>query len=123
MFTHMVHRENKGDILQIDKVAFHFGSLLKGLTYLHDNLIAHMDISLENMLYAPIPSRFYPNDPAPGTILCDFGQSMQLPSIDTMLSATKQNFRGRIKYMAPEIYSGKDYNPFKVLLGLFLYAY
>ena len=122
LFSHVSNREAKGNRLSLEEVSYHFNKILQGTNHLHERLIAHLDIALENVLLAPTPSRFHPHSSAPGSVLCDLGQAVQLLAADDMLPGTREFYRGRTQYMAPEIFSGKSYNAFKVFFLFFFFS-
>ena len=69
-------------------------SLLQGVSYLHDNKIAHRDLKLENLMFG------MPGDIQTLKIL-DFGFSKKLQGLEDILST----ICGSPQYVAPEILS------------------
>jgi serine/threonine protein kinase len=108
MFSLVQDRESKCNPLSRREAAFYFQRFLRGVAFLHQRGIAHLDLSLENSLHAPRPSAAGNPLPAlaeaPGLVLCDLGQAVQLGEGREMLGP---NFRrGREAYMSPEMWEG-----------------
>ena len=74
-----------------------FKQLISAVKFLHRRRVAHLDISLENILIHPNSLHIK---------LIDFGAALILPSQCFDLIG----FRGKLAYMAPETYAGQKFN-------------
>ncbi|XP_051056510.1 sperm motility kinase-like [Phodopus roborovskii] len=87
-----------------------FQQMVTAVHFLHQRLIAHRDIKLENILI----------DRAGNVKLCDFGLAIQLKEGQMLKKGC-----GSLHYMAPEILAGKPYDGLAVdmwSLGVVLYV-
>lgn len=87
-----------------------FQQVVVAVHFLHQRLIAHRDIKLENILI----------DRAGNVKLCDFGMAIQLKEGQTLKRRC-----GSLHYMAPEVLAGKPYDGLAVdmwSLGVVLYV-
>ncbi|XP_051032307.1 putative sperm motility kinase W [Phodopus roborovskii] len=87
-----------------------FQQVVTAVHFLHQRLIAHRDIKLENILI----------DRAGNVKLCDFGLAIQLKEGQMLKESC-----GSLHYMAPEILAGKPYDGLAVdmwSLGVVLYV-
>ncbi|XP_045825589.1 serine/threonine-protein kinase SAPK7-like isoform X2 [Trifolium pratense] len=80
--------------LSEDKARYVFQQLISGVSYCHDMEICHRDLKLENTLLDGKRIR-----------ICDFGFSKSY-----LLHSTPNSRIGTPSYIAPEIFSGKEYN-------------
>jgi serine/threonine protein kinase len=93
-----VHRLKECETARIVK------HMLLGLQYIHDHDFAHMDMSPENVLIG-----------SDGSVkIADFGLAVQLTTSTgtrkyELLPGVSGGI-GKVPYMAPELYSGKDYD-------------
>lgn len=96
----------------IEDLAIHLPDLvlqlLEGVQFLHENLVAHLDLKPENLL-ASITD---PSDPK--LTIIDFSCAVRVANQSTLITGVL----GTDGYMAPEIGSG-PYNPFKADLWSF----
>lgn len=92
LFDVVVDRGN----LQEEEARVVFKQMAQGLQYLHEQGIAHQDISLENVLYDSEQSH--------RAVIIDFGLSVQCQSTKDHILNTRA---GKLFYMSPEMYSGK----------------
>jgi len=84
--------------------------LAKGLHYIHQHGICHLDLSLENILLTK----------ADEIRICDFGQAQTKRKIHD-----RDLRRGKPKYMSPEVYRLQEYDGFKAdiwSLGIILWG-
>jgi len=72
--------------------------MAKGVSFLHNNGISHLDLSLENMLLTS-------NDEIR---ICDFGQAQEKRFFESFSPR-----RGKLGYMCPEVYKFHPYDGFK----------
>ncbi|GLE01456.1 hypothetical protein PINS_up010286 [Pythium insidiosum] len=72
----------------------YFRQVIEGVQFLHDNGVAHRDLSLENVLLK--------NDVCK---ICDFGLATEANRV------CRGERVGKAYYMAPEIVEGADYDP------------
>ncbi|CAJ1398499.1 unnamed protein product [Effrenium voratum] len=90
----------------------YYRQVVDGVNYCHDQLVAHRDLKLENLLL----------DRSRECVkIIDFGFAAHVPSRDTKLKA----FCGTPSYMAPEIIRGEGYSGFAAdvwALGVVLFA-
>lgn len=77
-----------------------FRQIALGTHYLHRNNIAHLDLSLENVLL----------DKYDNAKICDFGMARNLNNVHVSDASDRP---GKICYMAPEILAGQPYDPKK----------
>lgn len=95
---------------------FYFKQILKGLLYMHNLGIAHMDLKLENIIIDTFNNKIK---------IIDFGHSKVFHDsahIDTFI--LKKNMYGSLAYIAPEEFLEIEYNPEKVDIwacGIILY--
>jgi len=76
-----------------------FGKIVQGVKFLHSNGIAHLDLSLENVLLEK-----------DGTVkLCDFGAAREVKHRGRL----KNLLAGKLNYAAPEILDNRPFDPFK----------
>jgi serine/threonine-protein kinase SRK2 len=100
--------------------------MMSGVHHMHSQNICHLDISLENLLITD-------NDVLK---ICDFGVAIECAAPDALLTLDDPDRRpGKLRYMAPEIFHMKPYNPrlcdvwscgvvlFVMLLGGFPFEY
>ena len=89
-----------------------FAELAQSVNLMHNNLnIPHRDLSIENVLMSVDETHF---------ILCDFGLATEFEK-----GETTTDICGKPSYVAPEIYEGVPYDPFKAdifALGVILFC-
>ncbi|KAF9691764.1 hypothetical protein EKO04_010275 [Ascochyta lentis] len=116
------------DILSIDIVQRVFAEMVSAVRYLHEKLIVHRDIKLENVLLnvpvATVPLLKHPQShPYPIATLTDLGLSRRIPAApESPLLTTRC---GSEDYAAPEILLGQPYDGRSTdawALGVLLYA-
>jgi serine/threonine protein kinase len=83
-----------------EEVTEYLKQFLTGVYHLHQLNVAHLDLSLENVLLSPDQSK---------VMIIDFGLAIKCPQG----SMIPPNPVGKLQYMAPEVYSRQSYNPFK----------
>jgi len=76
-----------------------FKQLVSGVEYIHNNMICHLDLSLENMLLSE-------NEELK---ICDFGLAREMKDI-SKFPAELRNKPGKLGYMAPEIFAGQPFD-------------
>jgi serine/threonine protein kinase len=91
----MDDRKKKMSFRRIKKYAL---MMAKGVAFIHKHGIAHLDLSLENMLLTSEDE----------IRICDFGQAQQ-----NRLFRAFSPRRGKLTYMAPEIYCFHPYDGYK----------
>jgi serine/threonine protein kinase len=104
------HVEDGGVGLRKGKIWFR--QLARGVRFLHSNNIAHLDLSLENVLL----------DQYDNVKICDFGMARDLSE---PCESREVDRPGKVAYMAPEIFEGCCYDPkqadvFSLGVNLFL---
>eukprot|EP00925_Amoebophrya_sp_RCC4383_P001747 GSA25T00015444001.1 len=122
---------NKKQLRRITEntVRDYFWQICDGIEYLHQNLVVHRDIKLENLLlhYGPSSEGASGNSTSgQGQIktivkIVDFGFAVKLQSPCQKLKV----FCGTPSYMSPEIVAGKEYSGFQSdvwALGVVLYV-
>jgi len=78
-----------------------FSQILSGLAHLHSRNVAHLDLSLENLLVG-----------SDGTIkICDFGLARKFDRHRKLPNG--RNRPGKYGYMAPEVLAGNDFDGVK----------
>jgi len=77
-----------------------FRKILEAVKFLHSNGIAHLDLSLENVLI---------NSDVSELRLCDFGAARESKQGERL----KNVLVGKLNYAAPEILDGRPFEPFK----------
>ncbi|KAJ4294015.1 hypothetical protein N0V90_007704 [Kalmusia sp. IMI 367209] len=116
------------DLLGVDLVQRIFAELVSATRYLHDKLIVHRDIKLENVLLnipvSTVPLLKNPRShPYPIATLTDLGLSRRIPAPpESPLLTTRC---GSEDYAAPEILLGQPYDGRQTdawALGVLLYA-
>jgi|Transcript_3169 serine/threonine protein kinase len=90
-----------------------FKQLAQGLAYLHRNHVAHLDLSLENVLL----------DKNDNVKICDFGMARDV-SVSRKCSGSRER-PGKVAYMAPEVFAGMSFDAkkadvFSIGVDLFL---
>ncbi|EGW12447.1 Sperm motility kinase [Cricetulus griseus] len=96
--------------LQEEQAQHIFTQLVCAVHYCHENIIAHRDIKLYNILL----------DDKGNIKLCDFGLAGRVTS-----GQGTKGFCGTLEYCAPELFSGKEYDPKAVdiwSMGVVLFA-
>jgi len=97
----------RGRQLSLSCARRYFLMLAKGLHYIHKRNVSHLDISMENVLITK----------ADELRICDFGQAEQ--------KRYCKGFKGKTKYVAPEVYAGEEFDGFKAdvwSVGIVLWA-
>lgn len=86
-----------------------FRQLVEGVEYIHSNKIAHMDLSMENIMM-----HYTEPNSKPTVKIIDFGMAVMVGKDDkeTMKLYQGDLVRGKPSYMAPEVFEQKDINPF-----------
>jgi len=99
-----------GQHLSFTQIRKYFTMIAKGLEFIHQHNISHLDLSLENILLTKTNE----------IRICDFGQAQTKRIIyDPNLR------RGKPKYMSPEVYGLQKYDGFKAdiwSLGIILWG-
>jgi serine/threonine protein kinase len=110
--------ENKSLFVNEFKVKKIFSQIVKGVSFLHSIGIAHLDLSLENIMI----------DKDEEIHIIDFGVArLKNVKSDTWIckSCDESHRPGKIKYMCPELFSGNIWEPFSAdifTLGVILYC-
>jgi len=96
-----------------------FSQIVDAVAHLHLHEVAHLDLSLENIL---LDAHGVPK-------LCDFGVARILPSLERYTrgagTSSDANHPGKLRYMAPEVFEGYDFDAFKAdsfSLGVILFC-
>ena len=76
----------------------YFAQLMSGVMHLHSRGICHLDLCMENLLIAKNKA----------LKICDFGSAREILSPDSMRFPTP---RGKLKYMAPEMFALEEVWP------------
>lgn len=90
LFDHIC---NRGRICE-DEARYFFQQIISGVSYCHYKEICHRDLKLENILVDGIKLK-----------ICDFGHSKSY-----LLHSRPKSMIGTPKYIAPEVFSGKEYD-------------
>jgi len=92
-FEHVQQLALKGDRLDQEFIKASFSMIAKGVAYIHNNNMCHLDLSLENVLLSEGVAK-----------ICDFGLAREGRCFK---SATDSP--GKIPYMAPEVFRRQVY--------------
>jgi len=88
---------------------FYYKQIIEAINYIHNLHIAHLDLKLENIMINVITKTVK---------LIDFGESR------ICINNKLNGIHGTIPYIAPEEFTDKEYDPFKIdiwALGIILY--
>jgi len=92
--------KSQGRQLSFSNCRRYLWMLAKGLNFVHQQGISHLDLSLENILITKKDE----------LRICDFGQAERGRYIEPSDSDVR---KGKAKYMAPEVYNSQHYDGFK----------
>jgi len=96
----ITNMKSQGRQLSFSNCRRYLSMLAKGLSFIHQQGIAHLDISLENILVTKKDE----------LRLCDFGQA----EATRFISPSDTDIRkGKAKYMCPEVFNAQAYDGFK----------
>lgn len=110
LFDHVQQLAAQSNRLDLESVRSVFRMVAMGVQFIHTNDITHGDLSLENLLITKN-----------GIVkICDFGLAREGRKFET-----SSHPRGKIPYMAPEVFNLKAYDGFKAdvwSLGVILWS-
>jgi len=86
---------------------YYFRQILNGVSHLHRCGVSHGDLSLENIMLLDDNNKYGDYNDRSCKII-DFGMSVRMPSIlsqSSHFTIQPKHMRGKLSYMAPEIYN------------------
>lgn len=101
------------EVFTEQQAKFWFRQIINGVSHIHSSGVAHLDLSLENVLVGNNEAK-----------ICDFGVA-KIVSPFGKFDACGDNKPGKSRYMAPEIYNGEAFDGRKAdiwSLGVMLYC-
>jgi len=100
----------QGYRLSFSTIHRYFVMVAKGLSFIHQNGVSHLDISMDNLVITSTDE----------IRICDFGQAEKERHVKS-----SEVRKGKAKYMSPEVYSLMEYDGFKAdvwSLGVILWV-
>jgi len=90
----------KSGTLSESRTKEYFVQIAKGLKYMHDSGVCHLDLSLENVFLTE----------SGVAKIGDFGVAREFKDGEDLYLSTFSERPGKVTYMAPEVYSYKEYH-------------